>query len=72
MTLWFTVNVNEHGTYVEFDAADAPETVFRGDPALVLGLASGMLTPEQAVAAGGELEGAEAELAAAFSQRLLP
>ncbi|MHA3024309.1 winged helix-turn-helix transcriptional regulator [Mycobacterium sp. BMJ-28] len=67
-----TVHMSENGTYVEFDAEQAPDTVFRADPALVLGLASGMLTVEQAVAAGGELQGTEADLVAAFGpgQRL--
>lgn len=60
-----TVRVDETGARVELCGDAVPDTVFRGDPAVVLGLASGLLTMEQAVA-GGELTGREEDLAVAF------
>ncbi|GLZ31982.1 transcriptional regulator [Lentzea sp. NBRC 105346] len=58
------VHADRTGTRVEPCGGDQPDTVFRGEPAIVLGLASGMLTVEQAVAAGGVLRGREADLEA--------
>jgi DNA-binding HxlR family transcriptional regulator len=62
-----SVRVDETGTRVELCRGAEPETVLRGDPAVVLGLAAGMLTVEQAIA-GGELRGREADLALAFGR----
>lgn len=62
------VHVGNTGTRVEACGDDQPDTIFRGEPTIVLGLASGMLTVEQAVAAG-ELRGREADLAAVFGGR---
>lgn len=58
-----SIHVNRTGTRVELGGD--PGTVLRGDPSVVLGLASGMLSVEQAVAAG-DLVGLEADLAAVF------
>ncbi|MQY18533.1 winged helix-turn-helix transcriptional regulator [Nocardia macrotermitis] len=60
-----SVHVGRTGARVELCGDTVPDTVFRGDPAIVLGLASGMLPIEQAVA-GGELTGRAADLAVAF------
>lgn len=61
-----TVRVDETGTHVELCRGAEPATVLRGDAAVVLGLASGMLTVEQAIA-GGDLHGQEKDLAVAFA-----
>ena len=58
------VHADKTGMRVEICGDDQPDTVFRGEPAIVLGLASGMLTIEQAVAAGGSGRGREADLTA--------
>jgi DNA-binding HxlR family transcriptional regulator len=58
------VHAGKTGMRVEICGDDQPDTVFRGEPAIVLGLASGMLTVEQAVAAGGSVRGREADLTA--------
>lgn len=58
------VHADKTGMRVEICGDDQPATVFRGEPAIVLGLASGMLTVEQAVAAGGSVRGREADLTA--------
>ncbi|MEV2220450.1 helix-turn-helix domain-containing protein [Nocardia vinacea] len=47
-----TVHVDRTGPHVALDDDGRPETVLRAEPAVVLGLASGMLTVEQAIAAG--------------------
>lgn len=60
-----TVRIDEAGVDAAFDAEVRPETVLRADPMVVLGLASGMLTVEQATAMG-ELRGDERDLAAVF------
>lgn len=63
------VHVDSAGTRVGLpDGDNHPGTVLRGDAAVVLGLASGMLTVEEAVAAG-DLLGHEADLAAVFGSR---
>ncbi|MFI7014599.1 winged helix-turn-helix transcriptional regulator [Streptomyces sp. NPDC050164] len=62
-----TVSVDRTGVRVELCRGEAPATVLRGDPAVVLGLASGMLTVEQAIA-GGQLLGQEKDLAVAFGR----
>lgn len=60
-----TVRVDETGTHVALDADEQPETVLRAEPLVVLGLASGMLTVEQAISAG-DLRGDKQDLAAVF------
>ena len=60
-----TVRVDETGAHVTLDGDGPPETVLRADPMVVLGLASGMLTVEQAISAG-DLRGSKQDLAAAF------
>ena len=47
-----TVYVDETGPWVTLDGDRHVETVFRAEPAVVLGLAAGALTVEQAIAAG--------------------
>lgn len=59
------VRLDETGPQVAFDVERPPATVLRAEPPVVLGLASGMLTVEQAIAAG-ELRGDERDLAAVF------
>jgi DNA-binding HxlR family transcriptional regulator len=63
MTL--TVRVDATGVHAAIVVDRPPETVLCAEPMVVLGLASGMLTVEQAVAAG-ELRGDERDLAAVF------
>lgn len=58
-----TVRVDETGTRVVPDVDGPPATVLHAEPMVVLGLASGMLTVEQAIAAG-ELRGDPQDLAA--------
>ncbi|MCV7193055.1 winged helix-turn-helix transcriptional regulator [Mycolicibacterium brumae] len=60
----FEVCVDSTGVRVE-RADRRPDTVFRAEPMVVLGAAAGMLTVEQAIAAG-ELHGAAADFAAVF------
>jgi DNA-binding HxlR family transcriptional regulator len=61
-----TVHVDEMGTHVELDVGAQPETLLRAELIVLLGLASGMLTVEQAIAAG-DLRGDKQELAAVFA-----
>ncbi|MBF6178445.1 winged helix-turn-helix transcriptional regulator [Nocardia otitidiscaviarum] len=58
------VRVDETGARAERGGED-PDTVLRGDSAVVLGLASGMLTVEQALAAS-EFRGRKSDLLAVF------
>ncbi|WP_280355678.1 winged helix-turn-helix transcriptional regulator [Nocardia otitidiscaviarum] len=58
------VRVDETGARVERGGED-PDTVLRGDSAVVLGLASGMLTVEQALGAS-EFRGRKSDLLAVF------
>jgi hypothetical protein len=60
-----TVRVDEAGTHVALDVDGQPETVLRAEPSVVLGLASSMLTVEQAISAG-DLRGDKQDLAAVF------
>jgi DNA-binding HxlR family transcriptional regulator len=60
-----TVRVDQTGTHVGLDVDRKPETVLRAEPLVILGLASGMLTVEQAISAG-ELRGDQHDLAAVF------
>jgi len=62
------VRVDETGAQVDFDGHERPDTVFRGAPEVVLGLASGVLTVDQAVAVG-DLHGRKADLVAVFGSR---
>lgn len=62
-----TVHVDQTGTHVTLDGDEQPETVLRAEAPVVLGLASGMLTAEQASSAG-ELRGETKDLAAAFGR----
>ncbi|MBP2524220.1 MULTISPECIES: winged helix-turn-helix transcriptional regulator [unclassified Rhodococcus (in: high G+C Gram-positive bacteria)] len=59
------VRVDETGARVALEVDGQPETVLRAEPMVVLGLASGMLTAEQAIAAG-ELRGESHDLDAIF------
>jgi DNA-binding HxlR family transcriptional regulator len=60
-----TVRVDNAGTRVALNSDGRPETVLGADPMVVLGLASGMLTIEQAIAAG-DLRGDRKDLDAVF------
>lgn len=60
-----TVRGDETGTYVTLDGDGQPQTVLRAEPLVVLGLASNMLTVEQAISAGN-LRGDKQHLAAVF------
>jgi DNA-binding HxlR family transcriptional regulator/putative sterol carrier protein len=62
------VHVDETGAQVDFEGHERPDTVLRGAPEVVLGLASGVLTVDQAVAVG-ELHGRKADLVAVFGSR---
>ncbi|MFA4929745.1 MAG: helix-turn-helix domain-containing protein [Patulibacter sp.] len=62
-----SVRVDEAGAHVAVDVDGGSETVLRAEPMVVLGLATGLLPVEQAVAAG-ELRGDERELAAVFGR----
>lgn len=63
----FTIRIDETGAHVVPAVDGQPETVLRAEPLVILGLASGMLTVEQAIAAG-ELRGDQHDLAAVFGQ----
>jgi DNA-binding HxlR family transcriptional regulator len=60
-----TVRVDETGTHATLDGDGQPKTVLRAEPMVVLGLASGTLTVEQAISAG-DLRGDKQDLAAVF------
>jgi DNA-binding HxlR family transcriptional regulator len=62
-----TVGVDETGLSITLAGDVRPKTVLRADPAIVLGLAAGMLTVDQAVAAG-ELHGTKKALNAVFAR----
>ncbi|GAB3432877.1 winged helix-turn-helix transcriptional regulator [Flindersiella endophytica] len=61
-----TVSVDETGLSITLATDARPKTVLRAAPAIVLGLAAGMLTVDQVVAAG-ELRGTKKALAAVFA-----
>ncbi|WP_327138848.1 winged helix-turn-helix transcriptional regulator [Nocardia sp. NBC_01327] len=61
-----TVRTDKSGISIALDDDAQPETVLRAEPMVVLGLASGMLTAEQAIAAG-EFRGNKKDLADALS-----
>lgn len=60
-----TVHVDQTGPSVTLDGDRQPETVLRAEPPVVLGLAAGVLTVDQAIAAG-VVRGDKNQLAAAF------
>lgn len=62
-----TVRVDRTGTHAVLDVGAQPETVLRAEPMVVLGLASGMLTVEQAISAG-EFRGNRQDLAAVLGR----
>lgn len=62
-----TVHLDQSGAWVALDADRQVEPVLRAEPAVVLGLAAGALTVEQAVAAGAVC-GDRNELVAVFGQ----
>ena len=62
-----TVRVDDTGPHVTVGVDAHPETVLHADGQVVLGLASGMLTVEQAIAMG-DLRGDRHDLAAVFGQ----
>lgn len=62
-----SVLIDESGAHVELCGGAEPETVLRGEAGVVLGLASGMLTAEQAVAMA-ELSGRQEDLAYVFGR----
>lgn len=61
------VRADKTGLSVAFDSAEQPETVLSAEPLIVLGLASGMLTAEQAISAGSDFRGDKGDLAKALS-----
>jgi DNA-binding HxlR family transcriptional regulator len=61
-----TVHVDRTGPSVTLAGDRRPETVLRAEPPVVLGLAAGLLTVDQAVAAG-TVSGDKSQLAAAFA-----
>jgi DNA-binding HxlR family transcriptional regulator len=62
-----TVRVDRTGTHAALSGDSQPETVLRAEPMVVLGLASGMLTVAQAIAAGN-FRGNKRDLAAIFGR----
>jgi DNA-binding HxlR family transcriptional regulator len=65
----FTVHVDGAGPHVTpFDQDSRPDTVFRAEPMVVLGLAAGLLTIDQAIAAG-DLRGRKRDLVELFAPR---
>ncbi|PPE72051.1 transcriptional regulator [Solimonas fluminis] len=63
-----TVKVDEMGSRVVLNESQKPESVFRAEARVILGLAAGMLTIDQAISMG-ELRGQKRDLAAIFSAR---
>ena len=62
------VRVDKAGTHVGPPVDEQPKTVLRAEPLVILGLATGMLTVQQAIAAGN-LSGDQHDLAAVFDPR---
>ena len=62
-----TVRVDETGAHTTLEVDGQPETVLRAEPMVVLGLASGMLTVEQAISSG-DLRGDKQALTAVFGR----
>lgn len=60
------VRIDRTGTHVGQAVDEQPKTVLRAEPMVILGLASGMLTVQQAIAAG-DLSGDKQDLAAVFA-----
>ncbi|MCV7226244.1 winged helix-turn-helix transcriptional regulator [Mycolicibacterium komossense] len=62
----FAVSIDQTGPHVtRVDANGLPENMFHAEPMVVLGLAAGLLTIDQAIAAG-DLRGDKHDLAAVF------
>ncbi|BBY35607.1 hypothetical protein BST33_04385 [Mycolicibacter minnesotensis] len=62
------VRIDKTGTHVSPPVDEQPTTVLRTEPMVILGLAAGMLTVQQAIAAGA-LSGDPHDLAAVFTPR---
>jgi hypothetical protein len=62
------VRVDKAGTHVWTLVNAPPKTVLRAEPLVILGLATGMLTVQQAIATGN-LSGDQHDLAAVFTPR---
>lgn len=62
------VRIDRTGTHVGQAVDERPKTVLRAEPMVILGLASGMLTVQQAIAAG-ELSGDQHDLETVFAPR---
>lgn len=62
------VRIDRTGTHVGSPLDEQPKTVLRAEALVVLGLATGMLTVQQAIAAGN-LSGDQHDLAAVFTPR---
>ena len=60
--------IDNVGTHVGLAVDEQPTTVLRAEPLVILGLAAGMLTVQQAIAAGN-LTGDQQDLAAVFDPR---
>jgi DNA-binding HxlR family transcriptional regulator len=63
-----TVHIDRTGTHVGLPVDEKPMTLLRAEPLVILGLASGTLTVQQAIAAG-HLKGDQHDLAAVFTPR---
>lgn len=61
-----TVRLDADGPHVVLGDGQTPDTILRAEPAVVLGLASGVLSVKQAVASG-DLEGRRADLETLFA-----
>jgi DNA-binding HxlR family transcriptional regulator len=62
-----SVHIDDTGTHIALNGEPPPTTVLCAEPAVVLGLASGMLTVEQAVLAG-EFRGDPGDFEVVFGQ----
>ncbi|WP_445169801.1 winged helix-turn-helix transcriptional regulator [Mycolicibacterium sp. Dal123E01] len=62
------VRIDKTGTHVGPPVDGQPKTVLRAEPMVILGMAAGMLTVEQAIAEGN-LSGDQRDLAAVFAPR---
>lgn len=62
------VRIDRTGTHVGPPVDEQPKTVLRAEPMVILGLATGMLTVQQAIAAG-DLSGDQRDLTAVFTPR---
>ncbi|MDD7812253.1 helix-turn-helix domain-containing protein [Mycobacterium sp. CSUR Q5927] len=62
------VRIDRRGTHIGQAVDEQPKTMLRAEPMVILGLASGMLTVQQAISAG-DLRGDQQDLAAVFAPR---